>query len=63
LSTSALIRLASTENASPPTSPAASHQPRVARDVGRDDGGKAALLGHSGQPIANRPTRQPFAHR
>jgi hypothetical protein len=28
----------------------ASHKPRVARDVGRDDGGEAALLSHSGSP-------------
>jgi transposase InsO family protein len=26
------------------------HQSRVAHDIGRDDGGEAALLGHSGRP-------------
>jgi hypothetical protein len=39
----------------------APHQPRVAREVGRDDSGEAALFGHSGQ--SNRRTGQPFAHR
>ena len=33
----------------------ATHQPRVAGDVGRDDGGKAALLGHSGSPASRKP--------
>ena len=33
----------------------AAYQPRVARDVGRDDGGKAALLGHSGNPAFRHP--------
>ena len=33
----------------------AAHQPRVARDVGRHDGGKAALLGHSGSPARREP--------
>ena len=33
----------------------AAHQPRVARDIGRHDGGKAALLGHSGSPASRNP--------
>ncbi len=34
------------------------HQPRVARDVGRHDGGEAALLGHSGMPAIRRPSSE-----
>src|SRR5262249_38518085 len=34
----------------------ATHQPRVARDVGRHNGSKAALLGHSGRPARRRPS-------
>ena len=34
-----------------------SHQPRVARDVGGHDGGKAALLGHSGSPATRKASR------
>ena len=34
------------------------HQPRVARDVSRHDGGKAALLGHSGRPARRKPSIQ-----
>ena len=34
----------------------AAHQPRVPRDVGRYDGGKAALLGHSGRPANRAPS-------